>query len=66
MSDDEAKKYLQHILESIDEIDRYTKGVSKKSFFGNREKQNAVIRMIEIIGEAVKSAQGVSRRTPLR
>ncbi len=46
--------FLQHILESISDIEAFLHKVNKYSFFENKEKQNAVIRSLEIIGEAVK------------
>lgn len=42
-----------HILDSIKYIEIFIRNVSKDSFIKNREKQNAVIREIEVIGEAV-------------
>ena len=47
--------FLEHILENIRDIDLFTKGVSKEDFIRNKEKQNAVVRSLEIIGEAVKN-----------
>ncbi len=47
--------FIKHILESIKNIEGFMKGVSKSYFLKNKEKQNAVIRELEIIGEAVKN-----------
>ncbi len=47
--------FLEHILTSIKDIEEFMKGVSKDNFLKRKEKQNAVIRSIEIIGEAVKN-----------
>lgn len=47
--------FLKHILDSIKNIEDFVKGVDEKSFLLNKEKQSAVIRQIEIIGEAVKN-----------
>jgi uncharacterized protein with HEPN domain len=44
--------YLAHILEAIERIDRYTEGMSEKAFMGDEMAQDAVIRNLEIIGEA--------------
>lgn len=49
------KLFLEDILESIKNIELFTKGISKDSFIKNKEKQSAIIRQIEIIGEAVKN-----------
>jgi len=40
------------ILESIESIFSYTQGVTEDAFIANREKSDAVIRNIEVIGEA--------------
>jgi len=46
--------YLEDILESIKSIEDYIKDTSEHEFLDNQEKQDAVIRRLEIIGEAVK------------
>lgn len=43
---------IQDMLESIDRIFQYTAGLDESSFVENAEKTDAVIRNIEIIGEA--------------
>ncbi|MFN5168231.1 MAG: DUF86 domain-containing protein [Cyclobacteriaceae bacterium] len=45
--------YLNDILESINQIEIYLKDQTQHDFINNREKQDAVVRRIEIIGEAV-------------
>ena len=47
--------FIADILESLDKILEYTFDIDEKTFEGNTEKQDAVIRRLEIIGEAVKS-----------
>lgn len=47
--------FIKHIIESIQNIDSFMEGVNEKDFLKNKEKQSAVIRQIEIIGEAVKN-----------
>ena len=44
--------YLAHILEAIERIGQYTKGMTEPAFLENRLVQDAVIRNFEIIGEA--------------
>lgn len=51
----DPKIFLQHILESISEIEKYSKDVSRKEFSKSTQIQDAVIRRLEIIGEAVKN-----------
>lgn len=46
--------YLEHMLHAILKIEAYTSGISYLEFIKNEEKQDAVIRKIEIIGEASK------------
>ena len=45
--------FLKHILESIEVIEEYAQNLSREGFLKNSEKQDAIIRRIEIIGEAV-------------
>lgn len=47
--------YIKHILESIKNINNFSKGMNKEELFSNRLKQSAIIREIEIIGEAIKN-----------
>ncbi len=47
--------FIEHILDSIKDIESFTEKVSKQEFFENKEKQNAVVRSLEIIGEASKN-----------
>lgn len=47
--------YLQHIFDAISDIERFTANTSKDLFYANKEKQYAVIRALEIIGEAAKN-----------
>ena len=54
MSKRKPDVYLQDILESIEHIQRFLDGVSEDEFYKNVEKQDAVLRRLEIIGEAVK------------
>lgn len=51
----ESSVFLRHILESIGAIEEYTKDLSEEAFLESSEKQDAVIRRLEIIGEAVKN-----------
>jgi uncharacterized protein with HEPN domain len=54
MSKRKPDVYLQDILESIGFIQRFLEGISEDEFYKNVEKQDAVLRRLEIIGEAVK------------
>lgn len=46
--------YLQDILEAVERIQRYTEGMSFEDFRENALVQDAVIRNLMVIGEAVK------------
>jgi uncharacterized protein with HEPN domain len=45
--------HLEHIREAIGKIDRFTKGKTEADFLTDDLVQDAVIRNLEIIGEAV-------------
>ncbi len=47
--------YLDHILNAIDRIERYTAGMTSENFLQNQLVQDAVIRNFEIIGEASRN-----------
>ncbi len=49
------KAYLQHILDAISNIEKFIEGVTKEEFLDNVEKQYAVLRGLEIVGEAAKN-----------
>ena len=51
----DAKTFIEHILECIKLIEEYTENKTEEDFFGSVQLQDAVIRRIEIIGEAVKN-----------
>lgn len=52
MKDDRI--YLLHIRDAIQHVEDYTKG-GRDEFFNDRKTQDAVVRNLEIIGEAVKN-----------
>ena len=47
--------YIEDIQESISKIEEYTKAVSRDDFLSNTQVQDAVLRRLEIMGEAVKN-----------
>jgi len=51
----EIRIFIQDILESIQKIEEYTRGMSKEEFYRASQVQDAVIRRLEIIGEAAKN-----------
>ncbi|MDW7732247.1 MAG: DUF86 domain-containing protein [Methanolobus sp.] len=53
MKDDSV--FLYHILDAIDQIEEYTAGITYEEFLEKRLIQDAVVRQLEIIGEATKN-----------
>jgi uncharacterized protein with HEPN domain len=49
----DTRVYLLHIRDAIVQIESYTEG-GREEFFNNKMIQDAVIRNLEIIGEATK------------
>ncbi len=59
------KIFLEDILESIERIEQYTKNKTKTKFLDDYEKQDAIMKRLEIIGEAVKNIPtGVKKKYP--
>ena len=58
----DVKIFLRHILESIRRIEDFTRDVSKDKFMSLVQTQDAVIRRLEIIGEAAKNIPNGFRR----
>jgi len=46
--------YIEDILTSIQEIEEFTKGMNFDDFVKDKKTVNAVIRSLEVMGEAVK------------
>ena len=55
MSEKNISIFLEHILENIKDIESFSKNISKSDLSKNKEKLNAIVRSIEIIGEAAKN-----------
>jgi uncharacterized protein with HEPN domain len=52
--DKNVKVYLNDIQDCILKIEEYLEGYSEERFYEDYEKQDSVLRRLEIIGEAVK------------
>lgn len=50
----DPKILLLDVLDSIESIEKYTENIAKNKFFDTPQIQDAVVRRIEVIGEAVK------------
>lgn len=46
--------YLRHVLDAISQIEEYVQDVEYEDFIDNQMIQDAVIRQVEILGEATK------------
>lgn len=47
--------FIGHILESIELIEKYSRGMTLEKLRRSQGKQDSIIRRLEIIGEAVKN-----------
>ena len=54
--------FLRDILDCIARVETYLEGVTEREFENNFEKQDSVIRRIEIMGEAVKNISMETRQ----
>jgi uncharacterized protein with HEPN domain len=52
MSERSYKLFVEDILEAMDKIDRYTEGLTSDSFAESEMVIDAVVRNLEVIGEA--------------
>ncbi len=55
--------YIKDILTAIKNIENYTQGISFKKFLNNQMIIDAVIRNLEIIGEAAKNLSSETRHS---
>jgi len=51
----DASVFVEDIMEGIEKIEGYIEGMSKEEFLGDSRTQDAVIRRLEVMGEAVKN-----------
>jgi len=54
--------YLSDIAKAIDEVEEFTKGMSFDVFASDRKTVNAVIRSLEVLGEATKHIPAAVRK----
>jgi uncharacterized protein with HEPN domain len=60
--DEKSLIFLKHMLDNISKIESFSKGVSKEAMIKDEEKQYAIVRAIEIIGEAAKNLPELLRK----
>lgn len=57
--------FIGHILDSINAIETFSLNLTKKELSSNRLKQSAIVRELEIIGEATKNiSQAIKKKNP--
>jgi uncharacterized protein with HEPN domain len=56
------EEYLSDIREAIERIVTYVKGITYKGFLEDHKTQDAVIRNLQVIGEAAKKVSPATRR----
>lgn len=61
MAKRDVSLFFDDILDSIQRIEQYTAGITENEFELNFEKQDAIFRRLEIIGEAVKNIPAIVR-----
>jgi uncharacterized protein with HEPN domain len=49
------KAYLKGILDAISDIEAFITNINETEFYKNKEKKYAVVRALEMIGEAAKN-----------
>lgn len=54
MSERDDLIYAQHIRDAIARVEKYIGGMNREGFMSDERTQDAVIRQLEIIGEACK------------
>ena len=58
MKDDRV--YLEHIREAVEDISRYA-SAGRDAFFAERMRQDAILRKLEVIGQAVKNLSDATK-----
>jgi uncharacterized protein with HEPN domain len=62
----DPKIFIEHIIESIEIIEAYARGKTYDEFCNSTQLHDAIIRRLEIIGEAIKNIpEEIKREYPL-
>lgn len=51
----DLRLYIEDILDSVEKVEQYTGTIDEHEFLTDTEVQDAVLRRLEIMGEAVKN-----------
>jgi len=54
--------YLRHILDAVSRIEEYTEDMNREDFLSSNLHQDAVIRQVEVIGEAARKVSEETRK----
>ena len=49
--------FINHVLENISKVEKFSAGLTKETLANKELQQYAIVRGIEVIGEAVKNIQ---------
>ena len=60
----DVKTFLLHVLESIEIIEAHVHNMSREEFMEDVKTQDAVLRRLEIMGEAVKKYSSRFQKEP--
>jgi uncharacterized protein with HEPN domain len=60
-----VQDYLEHIFVAIGRFRRYTQGITESDFLENEQLQDAVLRNIEIVGEAASLCRSSPQPTDI-
>jgi uncharacterized protein with HEPN domain len=63
MTERDETVYVRHMLDAIDRIGQYIHGVTEDAFFSDSMLQDAVVRQLEILGEAAGRISAATCRT---
>ena len=55
--------YLRHMLDAVERLQKYLEGVNRGEFEADEVLQDAVIRQLEILGEAASRVNAEPRRS---
>ena len=59
-----AEVLITDILAALDKIERYIQGMNRETFLADEKTVDAVVRNLEIVGEAVRQDLAVDARRP--
>ena len=66
MTERDDSVFIGHILESIKAIEEFSKNITQEELHTNRLKKSAIVREIEIIGEASKNLTPEFRKNKIK